>query len=85
MGRSAQHAEGQSACTKRGRKSTHNWPEHLAIWLDDVARNDPERLHGSMNKIAERAMGHLVKTMGSVPADAKHVRDMIVEWMKAHG
>jgi len=55
---------------KRRRGPKHNWPMHVVVWLDHLARVDPERLRvSSINKLAEAACDHLVTTIGWAPQD----------------
>ena len=59
---------------------------HVVVWLNHVARVDPERLRvSSINKLAEAACDHLVTTVGWAPQEDRPVRELIAEWMKARG
>jgi hypothetical protein len=83
MGKLEEHTR-PTVHAKRGPKPKHDWPTHLVVWLHDLARTDPWRLHStSVSKLAEAAHDHLRETVGWAPADRRRLEDAIAEWMRA--
>jgi hypothetical protein len=72
---------------RRGRKPHLDWPLYVVAWLDELARTDPERLHGcSIVKLAYAAMDHLQEeAIGWAPQDHRKVCTVITTWLKGPG